>query len=179
MTRVPPTTNGNGVQRNVNVASRRLRKTNWTRPRRKSALAEAERAEFARRFAPEGTLYLLRTVNVPIKGGLSSLLPGSEVTLVRENPDGTLHVKQADGSLEANIQTAWATDDRDLAADVRDADAATQAVALYNADRMQAQAARQERRQRVRNGLAMDAAGGQFQRSQVQFGTNPLDGGSY
>ncbi len=143
------------------------------------AVAQAERAEYARRFAPEGTLYLLRTVNVPIKGGLSSLLPGTEVTLVHENPNGTLHVKQADGTLQTDIQTAWATDDRDLAAGAQCADAATQAVASYAADRMQAQAAWQERRQRVRNGLAMDAAGGQFQRPQVQFGTNPLDGGSY
>ena len=96
-------------------------------------MAEAERAEYARRFAPEGTLYLLRTVNVPIRGGLSSLLPGSEVALLRENLDGTLHVKQAEGTLETDIQAAWATNDLDLATDAQCADAATQAAASYDA----------------------------------------------
>ena len=139
----------------------------------------AARAEHDRRFAPEGTLFLIRNVTARIKGGLAGITPGTEVTVLRKNPDGTLHVKEKPGTLEADIQPAWATNDRDRAASAKRVDEDEQAQASDGVSQMQTDAAQRRRDEQIRAGQAMDDAANQSQRSQVQLGTNPLDGNGY
>ncbi len=46
----------------------------------------AANAEHERRFAPEGTLFLLQNVTARIKGGLAGITPGTEVTRPPKEP---------------------------------------------------------------------------------------------
>lgn len=86
----------------------------------------AAKAERERRYAPAGTLFVLQSLTVRIKGGLAGISPGAEVAVLRKNLDGTLHVRQKSDLLEFDLRPALTTNDRDLAANLGQADDAEQ-----------------------------------------------------
>ena len=126
--------------------------------KRQEAETAAAQAEHERRFSPEGTLFLLQPVTAHIKGGLTGLVPGTEVAVLRKNPDGTLHVKVKASGLETDLKPALATNDRDLAAGARRADEDEQAQASDSVSQMREEAAQRRRDEQIRAGEAMDGA---------------------
>ena len=84
--------------------------------REKKRIAEEAEREKVRRFSPVGTAYNLKLITVPIPGGLASIWPGTELK-VTKNSDGTLHVQK--GDLAVDVAPSAVTNDRDLAAELR------------------------------------------------------------
>jgi hypothetical protein len=87
-----------------------------TNEKRRLAEEQAHREQL-RRFAPEGTVYNLRRLDMKSEDGVSSIKPGEELKVVGANPDGTLRVRY--GSWTADVPRANVTNDRDLASSVR------------------------------------------------------------
>jgi hypothetical protein len=75
-------------------------------------LEDAAEQERIRRFAPEGIVYNLLPMSVAIPDGLTTISAGTELKILKQNPDNTLHVRVRD--LEWNVASATVTNDRDL-----------------------------------------------------------------
>jgi len=86
----------------------------------------APEAEPVRRLAPAGTVYNVKLISVRTQDGVSSILAGTELQNVRNNPDGTLHVRS--GDLTADVLPSDVTNDLDVAAAVRANEANAQAA---------------------------------------------------
>ena len=118
-------------------------------------MAEEADRERIRRFAPEGTVYNVRLLTVSHQDGLSSIPPGTELTVTKKNPDGTLHVQH--GELAADVPPDSVTNDRDLADAARTGDKKKQeALRQWNAQQ-NAAAALQELIKRYKSMSAEEA----------------------
>ena len=104
---------------------------------KEKAAAEQERI---RRYAPDGTVFNIGILSVTGSDSVASIRPGSELRVLKKNPDGTLHVQYND--METDVQPSQVTNDRDLAANVR-ADDADKQAALRQWQQDQANAAAQ------------------------------------
>jgi ribosomal protein L40E/cell division protein FtsN len=89
------------------------------RRRRDETKRIAEEAEIERihRYAPEGIVYNLKAISIWHENGVSSFRPGTELKVIRQNTDGTLHVEK--NGLATDIPANDVTKDRDLAASTR------------------------------------------------------------
>ena len=84
----------------------------------KRADDEAER-ERARRFAPDGTVYVLTRLSFTTPEGVVSISPGTELKVISKTERGILHVNK--GAMETRVPVSAVTNDRDLAAALRSA----------------------------------------------------------
>jgi hypothetical protein len=74
-------------------------------------------AEKKRRFAPEGTVFNLKPITVTVRHKSITISPGTELKVVKKNPDGTLHVQK--NEVEADVLSDDVTTDRDWLAAYR------------------------------------------------------------
>lgn len=71
----------------------------------------------SRRLAPEGTFFVLQRLSIPTETGITSIAPGTKVTVVRTGPP--LHL--SDGKVEFDASPEQVTNDIDLATQVYNA----------------------------------------------------------
>ena len=83
----------------------------------KQQAAEAAQRERIRRYAPEGSGFNINSIPIATADTVTTIPPGSPLTITAKNPDGTAHVKI--GSYETDMPASEITNDRDLAAMLR------------------------------------------------------------
>ncbi len=86
----------------------------------KAANALQEEHERKRRLAPEGIGFNTKPISITTSDTVANIPPGSELKILGENPDGTLHIQR--GDLTADVAPALITNDRDVAASFRSED---------------------------------------------------------
>jgi hypothetical protein len=83
----------------------------------KQQAADAAEREKKRRYAPEGSGFTVNPVPVTTADTVTTIPPGTPLTIVAKNPNGTVHVKL--GEFETDLPPSEITNDRDLAATLR------------------------------------------------------------
>jgi len=76
--------------------------------------AKNETPKEVKRLAPGETVYNVVRLSVRMKSGLAGIEPGTELKIISENADGSLHVQT--GSLVADVPASAVTDDLRVAA---------------------------------------------------------------
>jgi hypothetical protein len=142
-------------------------------------VAEAAERERIRRYAPDGTVYNLQPISVPIPDGLTTIDTGTELKVVKKNSNGTLHV-QTDiaGGLECDVDPRIVSNDRDLVQKAIESNLNAQEQAARKRDQQNREFLQQKMYEDYRAGEAMTRVG-EERNARPAPTPNPLDRGPY